>query len=140
MRTYHYKIQTSTFGLFVGITAEALPSDAPPAIGEQISDRIWLDTSQVSDTFRDMPLTLSENETRWLRFGLEKVADQIEHADGRYIRIVVRALEIVEADYAEATLAPALAGWAAAEYGLTPPRGHTTLDTSTRQRTFHWDD
>jgi hypothetical protein len=140
MRTYHYKIQTSTFGLFVGLTAQAFPTDDPPAIGEQISNRVWLDTSQVSDTFRNTPLTLNDNENRWLRFGLEKVADDIEHADSRYIRIAVRALEIVEVDYAEAALAPALAGWAAAEYGLTPPRGHTTLDTSTRQRTFQWDD
>ncbi|WP_285440569.1 hypothetical protein [Streptomyces lydicamycinicus] len=40
MRTYHYKLQTSSYSLFIGITAEAIVLDAPPTRGDQASDRV----------------------------------------------------------------------------------------------------
>jgi hypothetical protein len=141
MRTYHHKIRTSTFALFVGVAAESVRTGEQPMTGEQVSNRLWLDISHVTDALRDTPRALSNDEARWLRFGIHKVADGIELVESnRYILISVKALEIVEADYTPAILAPALAGWAAAEFGLGTPRGRTTLDTTTGQYTFDWDD
>lgn len=86
MRTYRYKSQTSDFGLFLGITAEATRLDAAPNIGKKLSDRVWLDTSQVHNAYRGEPLTLSEREAAWLEFGLLKVTSSIEAQATGHVR------------------------------------------------------
>ncbi|MCW2916694.1 MAG: hypothetical protein JWN52_4762 [Actinomycetia bacterium] len=140
MRNYRYKVQTNTFGLFVGITAELVRTDVPPRIGDPVSGRIWLDASQAQDAFRDTPLPLSDCQIDHLQAGLLKVADAIELIeDSGYLLVVVRALEIVDADYTDGALAPAIAGWATAEFGLTPHRVHASFNKTTQQYLFEWD-
>lgn len=87
--------------MFAGVIASTRRTSAPPGC-DQISARIWLETSQVRDAFRDMPHALSEDELRSLRFGLSQVAVDIEGAepDG-YVVVSLHALEIVEVDYIE---------------------------------------
>lgn len=139
MRNYRFKRQTSKFGLFVGITARALHAQSLPGGADQISQRVWLDTSQVKDGFRDDPLPVTEQETESLRSGLRRVADDIEAIErGGHVVIRVEALEIVLADYSEATLAPAIAGWAAEQFGFTPYRIRVSLDEASRQYVFEW--
>jgi hypothetical protein len=139
MRTYRYKVQTNAFGLFLGITAEATRLDTAPTIGNRLSDRVWLDTSQVHNAYRGEPLTLSERESAWLEFGLLKVTSGIEAQATGHVLITLQALEIVDADYAEATLAPALARWTEEEFGLPLNPGHVTRDSTTGEFTFGWD-
>lgn len=140
MRNHRFKRQTSKFGMFVGVTASACRTPSPPAGGDQVSDRVWLDTSQVQDGFNGTPLELTEDETEWLRSGLHRVTPDIERAEpGGHVIISVRALEIMLSDYSEAALAPAIAGWAAEEFGFTPRRVEVNLDEATRQYTFQWD-
>ncbi|MBS2966668.1 hypothetical protein KGA66_26765 [Actinocrinis puniceicyclus] len=139
MRTYRYKVQTSAFGLFLGIGAEVHRSQDPPAIGHRAGTRVWLDASNITDTFRGKPLLLNEHEIDWLLAGLRTVADEIESIETTgHILITVRALEIVETDYDEVALAPAVAEWAAAEFGLAPGRGRITRDTGTGRYRLEW--
>lgn len=140
MRTYRYKVHKAGFGVFVGVAAEAFRLDAPPTTGVPVSGRVRLDASEVRDVGHGNRLTLSEPEVAWLRFGLLKVSDAIEAAEGAgHVLIVVRALELYAAHYAEAALAPALAGWAEEEFGLPARRCHARLDGVSGQFTFDWD-
>ncbi|UUU19314.1 hypothetical protein [Streptomyces sp. DSM 40750] len=139
MRTYRFKVQKSGFGLFLGIAAEAIRLTTPPTTGAPVSDRVWLDASEVHNAYYGNRLALNERELAWLRLGLGKVTGGIELVDtSPYILISVRTLQIVEVDYAEAALAPAIAGWVAAEFSLAPVRCNVSRDTSTGQFTFDW--
>ncbi|GIF72431.1 hypothetical protein [Asanoa siamensis] len=141
MRNYRFKRQTNKVGTFAGVTAETLRSEDPPADLEPISDRVWLDASRVVDGFRGTPLTVSEEETDWLRVGLRRVADDIERAtSGGHVVVAVRALEIVEVDYIPAALAPAIAGWAAEEFGFPLLRADITHNGQTNQHVVTWTD
>lgn len=141
MRNYRYRRQTNRFGLFAGVTASVVRADVPPATAVQISQRVWIDASHVEDGFRHTPLSLTQTETDSLRLGLSKVARHIEDADqSPYITVTVHALEIVLVDYAEDALAPAIAGWAAEEFGFPHPQVHVHFDQPTRQFTFDWED
>jgi hypothetical protein len=105
MRTYRYRVQTSTFGLFLGITAETLRPQEPTTVGHHVSARIWLDTARITNTFRNEPVSLNGNEVESLLLGLRNVAKDIERAEPtEHILIAVRGLEIVETDYAEEAL------------------------------------
>ena len=76
-----------------------------------------------------------------MRLGLSKVAGGIQCVDSSpYILISVRKLQIIEVDYAEAALAPAIAGWAAAEFSLATVRCNVGRDASTGQFTFDWNE
>ncbi|MEV0537334.1 hypothetical protein [Kitasatospora sp. NPDC050463] len=57
-----------------------------------------------------------------------------------YVLITIHALEIVEVDYAEAALAPTIAKWAEAEFGLAPRSGRINRDSTTGEVTFSWDE
>ncbi|MFI6031835.1 hypothetical protein [Amycolatopsis magusensis] len=140
MRNHRFKHQTNTFGMFVGVTASAARVSVPPAMGDQISERIWLAPSQVHEGFKGTPLILTEEEIEWLRSGLRRVSADIERAerDGHVV-VSVQALEIVEADYVTAALAPAIAGWAAEEFGFAPHRVEVTFDEPTKRYVFEWD-
>ena len=141
MRTSRYKVQTSSYGLFVGVTAETVQLSAPPAGGNQVSDRVWLDTSRIHNAYTGRQLALNEQEVTWLRYGLREHTESIEHAaPGSYVVITIHGLEVVDADYAEAALAPAIAKWTEAEFGLVPRSGHINRDTTTEQFTFSWDE
>ena len=139
MRNYRFKRQTATFGVFVGVTAEALRETTAPREVERISDRVWMDTSGVTDGFRHTSLTLNQHEVGYLRTGLRHVADDITRAEpAGHIIVVVHAVEIVEVDYMEVALAPAIAGWAAEEFGFTHHPADIRLDAQTNQYAVHW--
>ncbi|MDX3636164.1 hypothetical protein PV728_39230 [Streptomyces europaeiscabiei] len=141
MRTYRYKVQKSGFGLILGIAAEAIRLTVRPTAGAPVSDRVWLDASEVNNAYRGSRLTLTESEVATLRVGLGKVSGDIELVESSpYILITVRALEIFEVDYAEVALAPAIAGWAEAEFSLAPRRCHATRDSATGEFTLDWDE
>ncbi|MFJ9381089.1 hypothetical protein [Streptomyces sp. NPDC101455] len=141
MRTYRYKVQTRDFGLFIGIAADTALLDAPPVSGEAVSERVWLDAADVQDVYRGGQLALNEREIEWLRLGLRKVADSIELIESTsHVLVTLRALEIVEADYSEVALAPALARWMEAEFGLAPRRCGIARDSTTGQLTIDWDE
>jgi hypothetical protein len=140
MRNYRYRIQTNRFGLFAGVTAHVTHSDTPPTNAIQVSDRVWMDVSHVEDGFQHTPLTPTADATQALRLGLHKVASRIEAADQHpHITITVDALEISPADYIDAALAPAVAGWAAEEFKFTRPNVTARLHEPTRQYTFDWE-
>jgi hypothetical protein len=140
MRYHRFKRQTNRFGMFVGVTAAATRVSAPPAMGDQISERVWLDPSQVHEGFRGTPLVLTEEEIGWLRYGLRRVAADIERAEpDKHAVVSVQALEIMEADYVKAALAPAIAGWAAEEFGFTPHGVEVTFDERAKRYAFEWD-
>ncbi|GLW30448.1 hypothetical protein [Actinoplanes regularis] len=139
MHNYRFKRQTSRIGVFAGVTADALRQTTPPVRADHISDRVWLDTSRVSDGFRGTSLQLSRNEVGWLRTGLRHVADDITRAEATgHIIVVIHALEIVEVDYLEAALAPAIAGWAALEFGFTNRPAEIRLDGQTNEYVVCW--
>ncbi|MEU0213173.1 hypothetical protein [Streptomyces canus] len=141
MRTYRYKVQTSSYGLFLGITAEAIQLNAPPTSGNQVSDRVWLDTGRVHHAYSGRKLALNGQEVTWLHLGLREYTESIElGAPGSYVLIIIHALEVVDADYAEAALAPALAKWTEAEFGLAPRSGRINRDSTTGELTFSWDE
>ncbi|MFD8978931.1 hypothetical protein [Streptomyces sp. NPDC059564] len=141
MRTYRYKVQRSGFGLFVGIAAEAIRLAAPPTAGAPVSDRVWLDASEVDNAYYGSRLTLTTREVATLQLGLGKVSADIERVESSpYILIAVRALEIIEVDYAEVALAPAIAGWAEAEFSLAPGHCHATRDSATGEFTLDWEE
>lgn len=139
MGTYRYKVQKGGFGLFLGIAAEATRLTDPPTTGVPVSNRVWLDASEVDNAFYRNRLALNEREVAWLRFGLGRVSGDIERVEtSPHILVSVRALEILEADYAEAALAPAIAGWAAERFSLTPRLCVVSRDGPTGQITFDW--
>lgn len=141
MRTHRYRVQKGGFGLFLGITAEAIRLSAPPANGTSVSNRVWLDTSEVHNAYYGSRLTLTESEVASLQVGLGKVSGAIELVESSpCILVAVRALEIVEADYAEVALAPAIAGWAESEWSLAPHRCSAIRDSTTGQYTLDWDE
>lgn len=141
MRTYRYKVQTSRYGLFLGVTAEAVQLNAPPASGDQVSDRVWLDTSRIQNAYSGRKLELNEQEIAWLLLGLREYTKSIElGAPSSYVLITIHALEIMEVDYAEAVLAPAIAKWVEAEFGLAPRSGRINRDSTTGEVTFGWDE
>ncbi|MEH0399228.1 hypothetical protein ABZ580_34595 [Streptomyces sp. NPDC012486] len=141
MRTYRYKVQKSAFGLFLGITAEATRLTIPPTMGAPVSNRVWLDASEVNNASHGNRLALNEREVTSLRFGLSKVAGDVERIEtSPYILISVRSLEIVEVDYAEAALAPAIAGWVTEEFALTPRLRNVSRDSATGEFTFNWNE
>ncbi|MFE2019813.1 hypothetical protein ACFW9O_17430 [Streptomyces sp. NPDC059499] len=141
MRTHRYKVQKGGFGLFLGIAAEVIRPASPPPGGTPVSDRVWLDASEVRNAYYGSRLTLTESEIASLRAGLGKVSGAIELVDGSpCILIAVRALEIVEADYAEVALAPAIAGWAESEWSLAPRRCDAVRDSATGRYTLNWDE
>ncbi|MGW1888580.1 hypothetical protein [Streptomyces sp. NPDC001970] len=141
MGTYRYKVQKSGFGLFLGIAAEATRLTNPPTVGAPVSNRVWLDASEVNNAFHGNRLVLNEREVAWLRVGLGKVSGDIERIEtSPYILISVRALEIVEVDYTEAALAPAIAGWVTEQFALTPRRCNVSRDSTTGQFTFEWNE
>jgi len=139
MSNYRYRVQTSKFGLFAGVTAQVVHPETQPVACDPISDRVWIETSQVADGFRGTPLPLSSEEAQWLQRGLRQVVHHIEDVDQNpYIVVAVQALEIVLVDYVEEALAPAIAGWAAQEFGFVGPHVTVRLDEPTRQYTFQW--
>jgi hypothetical protein len=139
MSNYRYRVQTSRFGLFAGITAQVAHPHEPPSTSEPVSHRVWLDTSRVEDGFRGTPHPFTTGESQWLHSGLQRVARSIENADPNpCIVVAVQALEIVLADYVEEVLAPAIAGWAAQEFGFDDPRVTVRLDQPTGQYLFDW--
>lgn len=141
MRTHRYKVQKGGFGLFLGITAEVIRPASPPPGGTPVSDRVRLDASEVRNAYYGNRLTLTESEVAWLRAGLGKVSGAIELVESSpCILIAVRALEIVEADYAEVALAPAIAGWAESEWSLAPRRCDAVRDSATGRYTLNWDE
>nr|WTB31385.1 hypothetical protein OG781_19535 [Streptomyces sp. NBC_00830] len=141
MGIYRYKVQKGGFGLFLGIAAEATRLTNPPTMGLPVSNRVWLDASEVSNANYGNRLALNEREVTWLRVGLGKVSGDIELIEtSPYILISVRALEIFEVDYAEAALAPAIAGWVAEEFTLTPRLCNVSRDSATGQFTFDWNE
>lgn len=141
VRTHRYKVQKGGFGLFLGIAAEAIRLTAPPTTGTHVSNRIWLDASEVNNAYYGGRITLTEPEVASLQLGLGKVSGAIEQAESSpCILIKVRALEIVEADYAEVALAPAIAGWAEAEWSLAPCRCDAIRDSTTGQFTLAWEE
>ncbi|MEU9496827.1 hypothetical protein AB0D56_32575 [Streptomyces sp. NPDC048209] len=134
-------MQTSGFGLFLGIAAEATRLTNPPTMNVPVSNRVWLDASEVNNAFHGNRLALNEREVAWLRVGLDKVSGDIERIEtSPYILISVRALEIFEVDYAEEALAPAIAGWATREFTLTPRLCNVSRDSDTGQFTFDWNE
>ena len=139
MRNYRFKRQTSKMGIFAGVTADALRQTTPPAQADPVTDRLWLDTSQVTDGFRGTPLELNRDEVGWLRFGLLHVADDITRAEPTgQVTVVIHALEIVEVDYIEPALAPAIAGWAAEEFGFANRPAEIRRDDHTRRYVVSW--
>ncbi|MFJ7496836.1 hypothetical protein ACIQZB_37940 [Streptomyces sp. NPDC097727] len=134
-------MQKSGFGLFLGIEAEATRLTNPPTMGAPVSSRVWLDVSEVNNALYGKRLALNEREVAWLRVGLGKVSGDIERIEtSPYILILVRDLEIFEVDYAEAALAPAIAGWAAEKFALTPRPCNVSHDSATGQFTFDWNE
>lgn len=141
MRTYRYAVQKGGFGLFLGIAAEVTRLTNPPTTSIPVSDRVWLDASEVDNALHGTRLALNEREATWLRIGLGKVAGDIERIEtSPYILISVRSLEIFEVDYAEAALGPAIAGWVAEEFTLTPRLRNVSRDSATGRFTFEWDE
>lgn len=140
MRNHRFRRQIGGCTVFAGITARTLRTTIPPAGADKISTRVWLETSHVTDSYSDVPRPLPEDEARWLGFGLRQVADDIERAEAHgHVVIAVQALEIVLVDYVEAALAPAIAGWAAEEFGFEPHRVRVTRDQGTGEYEFAWD-
>jgi hypothetical protein len=69
---------------------------------------------------------------------LRRVADDIAAVEtAAHVIVVVHAVEIVESDYAEMALAPAIAGWAAEEFGF-PNRAGIDLDRETGRHVLTW--
>ncbi|MCX5008935.1 hypothetical protein OHB05_41160 [Streptomyces sp. NBC_00638] len=141
MGTYRYKVQKGGFGLFLGIAAEATHLTDVPVMGVPVSNRVWLDASEVINAFYGNQLVLAEREVAWLRAGLGKVSGDIERIEtSPYILISVRALEIFEVNYAEEALAPAIAAWAAENFTLTPRICTVSRDSPTGPFTFDWNE
>ncbi len=139
MHNYRFKRQTGKFGVFVGVTAHALRQTTPPMRADHISGRVWLDTSEVTDGFRGTSLTLSQNQIEWLQTGLRHVADAITGAEPTaHLVVVIDALEIVEMDYVDEALAPAIAGWAAQEFGFADRPVDIRFDDQTNQCFVSW--
>jgi hypothetical protein len=137
-RNFRFKRQTGGYGVFAGVTAEAVRATCPPAGVDRVGDRLWLDASRVIEGFRGTPLTLNRDEIGWLRTGLSRVAADIAGAEtAAHVIVVVHAVEIVEVDYAELALAPAIAGWAAEEFGF-PNRAGISLDQQTGRHVLTW--
>ncbi|MGW0396098.1 hypothetical protein ACWDYJ_35615 [Streptomyces sp. NPDC003042] len=141
LRSYRYKVQKAGFGLFLGIKAEVARLATPPAVGAPVSGRVWLDASEVENAFYGNRLELNEREIGWLRHGLGKVSDGIERVETRpYLLIGVRALEIVEVDYHEVALAPAIVGWATEEFALQPRTCVVRRDGATGRLAIEWNE
>ncbi|MBV9855083.1 MAG: hypothetical protein JOY82_11295 [Streptosporangiaceae bacterium] len=140
MRNYRYKQQRGGLGVLAGITAQATRVSEQPATGEQVSKRVWLDASQVSEGFTGRQLRLSGDEIAWLRHGLGHVAHHIERPDqDEFVVIAVRTVDIVPIDYLGAALAPAIAGWAAEEFGFPPPQCLVRFDQPAQRYVAEWD-
>ncbi|MET9890353.1 hypothetical protein ABZZ47_09050 [Streptomyces sp. NPDC006465] len=141
MGAYRYKVQKGGFGLFLGIAAEITRLTDVPTPGAPVSNRVWLDASEVVNAFHGNRLVLNEREVAWLRAGLGQVSGDIERIEtSPYILISVRALEIFEVNYAEEALAPAIAGWAAENFAFTPRNCTVSHDSTTGQFTLDWDE
>ncbi|MET7364474.1 hypothetical protein ABZS61_01355 [Streptomyces sp. NPDC005566] len=141
MRTHHFRVQKGGYGLFLGIAAEVIRPASPPPHGIPVSDRVWLDASEVHNAYYGSRLTLTEAEVASLQVGLGKVSGAIELVESSpCILIAVRALEIVEAHHAEVALAPAIAGWAESEWSLAPRRCDAVRNRATGRYTLVWDE
>ena len=139
MHNYRFKRQTGQFGMFAGVTAHALRQTTPPMGADHVSDRVWLDTSHVTDSFRDTSLTLGQSQIEWLQTGLRHVADDIARAEPTaHLVVVIDALEIFETDYSDEALGLAIAGWAAQEFGFTNRPVDIRLDDQTHRYVISW--
>ena len=123
MRTCRHRVRKGGFGLFLGLAAEAARLPVAPSLGVPVSDRVWLDASEVHHAYYGNRLALNERELGRMRLGLGHVAGGVERVEtSPYVLISVRTLQIIEVDYAEAALAPAIAGWVTEEFALPPRR------------------
>ncbi|MFE1409145.1 hypothetical protein ACFW5D_37660, partial [Streptomyces sp. NPDC058770] len=89
---------------------------------------------QIRQTRLRLPRHRHRSSTRHL------ASHMIDRTSPSSVLITIGALEITETDYAEATLAPALAKQAETEFGLPPRRGRITRDNTDGQFTFSWDE
>jgi hypothetical protein len=135
--TFHYRLLRASWGIAVDVDAEATVLASPPP-ARQVSSHVFLSVALQART--DAPAThLTADEHDWLAHGLALVAPQIESARPTgHVLVTVRGLTFNPCHYQPEGLAAALAGWAAAEFGLTCPLPSARYDKVSNRYEYEW--
>jgi Putative addiction module component len=110
--SYKYRfLKGATWGIALDLKATASPlPDGPPPQAERVADGLYLQI--------DLGRPLTEEEVGFLRLGLRLVAAEIALLQTAPILVRIVGLEYNPCDYQPEGLAPAIAGWAAREFGF----------------------
>ena len=122
-RTYWYRFSKTTWGIFIGLTAEVVPHALYTGPAIEAAEGLWL--AAVPPMWGGTPMADRPELRYYLTVGLRLVADQMRGPIQKQGPLVVRVLtlEFAATDYQDEGLACAIAGWLAEEYYLdySPP-------------------
>jgi hypothetical protein len=132
--SFEYRIIKSTWGIYIRLTAIALPKDdSSPETQETIE--ITPDLGLIAK-----PTNIKVNQTMidYLTLGLQIVATQISQYAGPKLPLVIHILkiEVDFVDYQPEGLACAMIGWAGQEFGFIPPVIPVYYDKTLRKYIF----
>jgi hypothetical protein len=132
-RPFVYRKILGPWALYVELTATATAASDVSAVASpgarRITDHLWLTV---------LDKTALEEDVHHLEFGLRQVADAIAALQPEQSVIVqVERLTYPLTDYQPEAAAAAIAGWAAQEFGFTPPDIAVTFDR-THGYTLTW--
>jgi hypothetical protein len=118
---YQFRCFKGTWGLWVELTAEAIPLSSASATAISISRQLWLQLK--------LPYIAHEN-LRFLIEGLKVVQAKIEERKKNGEPTLISVLEVKPApsDFQPEALACAVVGWAAQEFGFSSPEIPITFD------------
>jgi hypothetical protein len=138
MHTFRYRLLGSSWGIAIDLDAEATVLPSPPTGVTTITRRLSLCVSlKTPDVGHLIPLTAEERD--WLAHGLRLIAAEIETAcPTGYVLVTVYRAAFNECDYQPEGLAAALAGWAAAEFGLTSTLPAARYSRDIDQYVYDW--
>ncbi|WP_459802928.1 hypothetical protein [Herbidospora sp. RD11066] len=130
MRTAVYRFITTSWGVFVQLTARALPQ------ADYVGDTIKI-TDRVSLALRSYThyAEIAEQITPAVRSAATKIEESL---DGDGIVIEVRKITYTETDYQPEGVRAAMDLWLSEEFGIDLPEMTVHFDKSQKQYVFHW--
>jgi hypothetical protein len=107
---YSYMCFKTTWGIYVGMTAEMLPYNGFEGAASEAANGIYLYTERVS---------VSDLERDYLHLGIQLVEKQVREKLSERLPVVIRilAFDIAHNDYDPEGMVYVMAGWLAQEAG-----------------------
>jgi hypothetical protein len=128
---FEYRVFKSTWGIYIRLTAVAVP------YSEQGEGLIEI-TPELGLLVKPTNMRPVRQMVQYLTLGLQIVAAQVLQNAGSRLPLIVQVLKIEAdfVDYQDEGLAAAMIGWAAQEFGFDPPAIPVEYDKSLRKYIF----